>query len=129
MFSSDGEGVPFSEEMYPRDDVKPRKWKKPFLPHEGYGHGHGHHGHHHGKSFCSRFHKLPFGARVAILVGVVFVVLASVVCCAMCCCRKSKKAYEISKGDEFKAEFEMEDEEAEALPEKLAFDDKEVLIA
>ena len=47
----------------------------------------------------------------------------------MCCCRKSKKAYEISKGDEFKAEFEMEDEEAEALPEKLAFDDKEVLIA
>ena len=50
-------------------------------------------------------------------------------CCAMCCCRKSKKAYKINKADDFKSEFGMDDEEAEPLPEKLSFDDKEVLIA
>lgn len=85
--------------------------------------------HHHGKSLCSRFHKLPFGARVAILVGVVLVALASIMTCAMCCCRKSKKAYEINKDNNFKAEFDVDEDEAEPLPEKLAFDDKEVLIA
>ena len=85
---------------------------------------------HHGKGLCSKFHKLPFGARVAILIGLVFIVLASVMCCAMCCCRKSKKAYEIGKDEDFKSEFGMDDDdEAEPLPEKLAFDDKEVLIA
>ena len=50
-------------------------------------------------------------------------------CCAMRCCRKSKKAYEIGKADDFKSEFDMEEEEAEPLPEKLSFDDKDVLIA
>ena len=106
-----------------KGDFKPRKLSDPEIPDEKNHHKH------HGKGLCSRFHKLPFGARVAILVGLVFVVIASIMCCATCCCRKSKKAYEISKGDDFKSEFEMDDEEAEPLPEKLAFDDKDVLIA
>ena len=111
-----------------KGDSKPRKWREPEIPDEK-GWGNNRHKHH-GKGLCSRFHKLPFGARVAILVGLVFVVLASIMCCATCCCRKSKKAYKISKGDDFKSEFEIDDEEeAEPLPEKLAFDDKDVLIA
>lgn len=113
------------------DKVPKEVLKEPILPDEsGLGHR-GHHKRHHGKSLCSRFRKLPLGARVAILVGLVVVVLASILCCAVCCCRKSKgkRAYEIGKAEDFKAEFDIEEDQAEPLPEKLAFDDKEVLIA
>ncbi|XP_028417269.1 uncharacterized protein LOC114541665 [Dendronephthya gigantea] len=100
-----------------KNDKKPKRFLDPSLPDEkGYGH---HHKHHHGKSLCSSLAR-----ELQFLSAWLLVVLASMMCCAMCCCRKSKKAYEISKGNE---EFWWM--KAEPLPEKLAFDDKEVLIA
>lgn len=82
---------------------------------------------HRKKSFCTKFHKLPFAARIGILVSVIFVLIASVLCCACFCCRKPKNVYDMSTIEE-KPDFDLEIE-AEPLPEKLAFDDKQVLLA
>lgn len=65
------------------------------------------------------------------MVGIVVVVLGSVMCCGVYCCRRrNKKTYEVGKDENFKTEFGLDDDEQAApLPEKLAFDDKQVLIA
>ncbi|XP_046849653.1 uncharacterized protein LOC124443166 [Xenia sp. Carnegie-2017] len=101
-------------------DEKPRRWLGPELPDEHfYGHKHKH------QSLCSRFHKLPLGARIAIFVAFIVAILIFVVSFTKFCCRKKSTTCDVGK-DDFKPDLNAEDE---ALPEKLSFDDKEILIA
>ena len=85
--------------------------------------------HHHKKSFCSGFHKLPFGARLAIFITVAAVGLAILMCCVhVFCCKQPRKSqkYDLAQ---FKDSFDTElDDEAPPLEQKKPLDEQKLVI-
>jgi len=121
--------LPESPYKMGKGDMQPR------LP-EHYYHGdeklskHGkNHDKKHKKSFCSGFHRLPFGVRLAIFITVAGVGLAIFMCCVhVFCCKQAQKSqkYDLTQ---FKDSFDPElEDEAPPLEEKKPIDEQKLVI-
>ena len=86
--------------------------------------------HHHKKSFCSRFLRLPFGARLAVFIAVAVVGLTIFLgCFYVFCLKKAKKSqkYDLTQ---FKDSFDPElEDEAPPLEQKKPLDEQKLVIS
>lgn len=81
------------------------------------------------KGFCSKFHSLPFAARVAIFSVVALIGIGTLSCCLwVFCCKPPASGKKIDLKD-FEDKFEYDGEfEAPALEQKLPIEKQKLVI-
>lgn len=81
------------------------------------------------KGFCSKFHKLPFAARIAVFVLVAVIGIATFTCCLrVFCCKPPAQGKKIDLKD-FEDKFSYDGEfEAPALEQKLPIEKQKLVI-